>query len=902
MAPSEKQPFYDPVPPTYDEALATTSRRYDDWPPRSSIDDGERAANETESQSLLNRQNGGPSSSSNPNTGARRRPDGYRPPTVESDTSDIESLLSSDDDDADNVDDEAAQVRREMQEMDIEEPGDSRANLWRKRIAMALPKWRWSWRPTLPTMPRMRIRLPSSPPAEESSNDSSNSTSNNNTGSGDAESQQQTRSRWQWNVPHVDSVVAVVVFARVLAVFIIVGFVWLVFSSDFFSSFGSPLGGGYRFNAEDLRIHIMNMVDPDQMRDTVRHFSSYAHIAGTEGDYATAMDMEAMLSRMGLDEIVLDRYVAYINYPTKDGRAVEILDGDKAVWSAKLEEEEHGEETAGHQTYAFHGHSKSGDVKGPLIYANYGSREDFARLKDQGVKTDGAIALVRYYGTQQDRSLKVKAAELAGFAGCLIYSDPADDGFRKGATWPKGPYMPSDGVQRGSVSMMSWVVGDVLTPGWASEEGMPRMKVDEAPGLVGIPSLPLAWRDAKVLLQRLKGHGGKVPDEWKGGVPDVDEWWTGDDKSPVVRLKNEQDENTEQPIWNVYGKIMGMEQTAKSIIIGNHRDSWGFGATDPHSGTAVLIEMARIFGDLVLRGWRPLRTIEFMSWDAEEYNLIGSTEYVESNLEALRRDAYAYINLDTAVSGGELHAAGSPALQKTLLHALGRIEDPWFNATLRDLWDKRGATYEGLGAGSDYVAFQDISGTSSIDLEFRGDAYPYHSSYEDFELVDNVIDPGFIYHSRMAQLVGLITLDLADRAIVPLDVEAYADSLGRWVVDLDNWIKEQMGSSNKGKHDKKDKANKKPAEHKKPAELSVKELHNAVAKVKEAAANFSQWETTWDSEVLTSGGWEANDLGADRFRFNDILANFDTELLDLEQGGGVCFIPNTIPLNLETQY
>ncbi|KAF4122328.1 Transferrin receptor-like dimerization domain [Geosmithia morbida] len=900
MAPSEKQPFYDPVPPTYDEALATGSRRYDDWPPpRSSVDDGEHDANETEAQSLLSRQNnGGPSDSSSSNNNARRRPDGYRPPTVESDNSDVESLLESDAD-GDNVDDdEAAHVRREMQEMDIEEPSDSRANLWRKRIAFALPRWRWSWRPTLPTMPRVRIRLPSSPPAEGENNDA-DANNNSSTAGTDSESQQQQQARpvWQWNVPRVDGMLAVIVFARVLAVFILVGFVYLVFSTDFFNSFGGPLGGGYRFNPEDLRIHIMNMVDPDQMRDTVQHFSSYAHIAGTEGDYATAMDMEAMLGRMGLDEIRLDKYVAYINYPKKDGRAVQIMDPkhqDKAVWSAKLEEEEHGEETAGHQTYAFHGHSKAGDVRGPLIYANYGSRDDFKRLADRGIKTEGAIALVRYYGTQRDRALKVKAAELAGFAGCIIYSDPADDGFLKGPVWPKGPYMPEDGVQRGSVSLTSWVVGDVLTPGWPSDEGMPRMKVQDAPGLVGIPSLPLAWRDAKVLLQKIKGHGGKVPDGWKGGVPDVDEWWTGDDKSPIVRLKNEQDENTKQPIWNVYGRIAGMEQTAKSIIIGNHRDSWGFGATDPHSGTAVLVEMARIFGDLVLRGWRPLRTIEFMSWDAEEYNMIGSTEYVENHLDELRQDAYAYINLDTAVSGTEFHASGSPALRKTLYHALGRVEDPFLNATLRELWDKRGSVYDGPGSESDYVAFQDISGTSTIDVEFRGSAVPHHSSYDDFELVDNVIDPGFVYHSRMAQVVGLMVLDLADRAIVPMDIEAYADSLGGWVADLDDWIKEKTSAKHSHSRSRdaaaaaaavddassgSDKAGK--------VDLDLKELRDAAARVKQSAFNFSRWEEVWDNAVIANGGWEGGDFSDMRFRFNDILGNFDTELLDLEQGGGI---------------
>jgi len=404
----------------------------------------------------------------------------------------------------------------------------------------------------------------------------------------------------------------------------------------------------------------------------------------------------------------------------------------------------------------------------------------------------------------------------------------------------------------------------VLTPGWGSRDGLPRMKLDEAPGLVGIPSLPLAWRDAQVLLQHLKGHGKKVADEWKGGVPEVDEWWTGDEKSPIVRLKNEQDENEKQPIWNVYGKIVGMEQTAKSIIIGNHRDAWAFGATDPHTGTAVMIEMARIFGDLIMRGWRPLRTIEFMSWDAEEYNLIGSTEYVESNIETLREDAYAYINLDTAVSGSEFHAAASPVFERTLMRAISRIEDPHQNTTLKALWDEHGSKLEGLGAGSDYVAFQDIAGTSSIDLGFRGEDFPYHSSYDDFNLVEHVIDPEFTYHELMAQVVGLLILDLADKAILPFDMVAYGDALDDWVEDLSEWARDSGGDK-----------------------LDFKELRDAISAVKSNAVEFEKWESEWDREVMQSAGWEGADTSSARFRYNNKMGNFDAALLDLEMGGGI---------------
>ncbi|KAI5462883.1 hypothetical protein BGZ63DRAFT_412616 [Mariannaea sp. PMI_226] len=866
--PSEKTPFYDPIPPTYDQALASSSRYDpDDWDSNPRSLNNERRTPE-ESQSLL-RNPGNASSSS-------RRPDGYRAPTVETD--DEESLWSSDSD----SDDEVAQVRREVQEMEIEEPVHSRGSLWGKRIGfLSLPRWKWSWRPRLP---RLRIQLPSRPgaPAAESIDAEANADE-------DGETTTTSRRRRCLSWPKIDRTTAVIMGVRAFAILLIVSFVWVIFASDLLGGIGQRLDGGIRFDPEDLRLHLLQSVDPRRLRASVQHFSSYAHIAGTEGDYATAMDVQSMFSRAGLDEAVLDEYEVYLNYPRKDGRAVQIMeskDSKKAIWTAKLEEEEVGGETAGHQTYAFHGHSKSGDVKGPLIYANYGSREDFQALKDKGIKTEGAIALVRYYGTQTDRALKVKAAELAGFAGCIIYSDPADDGFLKGDVAPNGPYMPADGVQRGAVSLMSWVVGDVLTPGWESKKGQPRMKRADSPGLVGIPSLPLAWRDAQILLQHLKGHGEQVPEGWAGGVPEV-EWWTGDDSSPIVRLKNEQDEIDQQPIWNVYGKIIGMEQTSKSVIIGNHRDAWAFGATDPHSGTAVMIEMARIFGDLVARGWRPLRTIQFMSWDAEEYNLIGSTEFVENNLEYLRENAYAYINLDVAVDGNEFQASGSPMFRKSLLHALGRVHDPLRNATLRELWDRREAKLEGLGAGSDYVAFQDIAGTSSLDLTFGGGMHPYHSSYDNFELVEKHLDSGFLYHTLMAQVVGLLILDLADRAIMPFDMSAYGDSLEGWVNDLEGYVKEKTGKRD-DKPTKSDKSDK-PGMSTKSAEQSVslKEMKDAVKLVKQKAAKFEKWELDWDRVVLSNGGWEAAEISESRLAYNNKMALFETSLLDLELGGGV---------------
>ncbi|KAF4585389.1 glutamate carboxypeptidase Tre2 [Ophiocordyceps camponoti-floridani] len=872
MAP-EKQPFYHPSPPSYDQALAGSSRgasnvAYDDdddieslsaryaSSQRLSHDEHVPSSPIAESQQLLSVSQPRASSSA-----VLIRNNGYRPPTVETD--DEESLAGGfgghreDDDSDDDDDDDAATVRREIEQMDLDEPPSTRGSSWPKMLpGFSLPSWTWPW-PRLPELSRLRQRMAAA-------------FENNQNQDEDA-----PRRRWPFNLDEEDKRRLCQVCIRFIVALVVLTFVVLYVTTTMDVRYR-------RFDPQDLRQHVMTNVEPMRLRASVMHFSNYAHIAGTEGDYATAMDVETMFSRAGLDRIEVDEYRVYVNYPRKDGRAVQIMNeaGSEPVWTAKLDEDEVGGETTGRQTYAFHGLSKSGDVRGPLLYANYGTRDDFAHLRDRGIETRGAIALVRHRRNSvapSDAGMQVKAAELAGFAGCLIYTDPADDGFLKGDVAPHGRWMPTDAVRRDSVGLRGWMPGDVLTPGWESESKVPRMKVNETTGLVGIPSLPLAWRDAKELLRQLNGHGERVPAGWAGGVPDLSGgWWTGNQTSPVVRLRNEQDEQLQQPIWNVYGKIVGQEQAERAVLVGNHRDSWAFGAGDPHAGTAVMIELARILGGLLARGWRPLRTIEFMSWDGASYNLMGSTEFVEKRTDELREAAYAYVNLDGAVSGTKLRAAGSPALQRPLERAMHHVLDSRANATLAELWRSKGGRLRGLGAGGDYAALQHTAGTSSLDLAFVVDdddskGVPVaHSSYDRLALIEDVVDPGFAYHVLLAQLVGVLLLDLADRPVVSFGMKAYADALKEAVSDLDGWIKVRIGDDKKTER-----------------EQAVRELVDAAALVGQNAQIFDGWELEWDRQMLETGGRETLELSARRFLYNDRKAAFETALLDLELGGGI---------------
>lgn len=294
---------------------------------------------------------------------------------------------------------------------------------------------------------------------------------------------------WKFKMPKFDANLFILL-GRIFAVLLVTAVVYLLFISGIFKSTTQRMQG-QMYPQEAVRIFVQESVIAENIRGYLEHITSYDHMAGTEGDYVLSQWVAGLFVTAGLEDVRTDEFGVYLNYPKADGRAVELLAADGTVqWSAKIEEEQAYTDPPRQQTLVFHGHSKTGDVKGPLIYANYGSREDFKRLYDSGIETTGAIALVKYYGSQGDRALKVKAAEQAGFVGCIIYSDPSEDGFLKGEVWPNGRYLPSDGVQRGAVSLMSWVVGDVLTPGWASKPGAERVSKENNPGMSDFETWP----------------------------------------------------------------------------------------------------------------------------------------------------------------------------------------------------------------------------------------------------------------------------------------------------------------------------------------------------------------------------------------------------------------------------
>ncbi|KAJ6079562.1 hypothetical protein N7467_009315 [Penicillium canescens] len=749
---------------------------------------------------------------------------GYHPPTVESARTSLDDLDSS----ASHSDRESTdELRRELDQMDVDDSASSSLT-GRSRLGHRFSKQLSSLTRTLSAIQRPFQRYMPSFRLTINLSDA--------------------RARFKDQ--------GCIMMLRLFALLLVVALVYVFFIADIFN-INSRMVMGTSYSSASVENFIQGHINETNIAENLRRVTNYTHIAGTEGSFVLSQWIEQEFHKAGFDAVSREEFQVYLNYPRQDGRRVAIIDPPNLAWEAKLEEDNA-------KDLVFHGHSKSGNVTGPLVYANFGSRDDFKALAEKGIELKGSIALVRYYGTETDRALKIKAAELAGAAGCIIYSDPSQDGFVKGPAYPEGRYMPSDGVQRGGVSMMSQVVGDVLSPGFASTPGEKhRLSPEESTGLPKIPSLPLAWRDAQHLLQGLKGHGSKVPKEWVGGVPEVKEWWTGDQNSPVVHLMNLQDEVERQPIYNIHGRILGMDERDKKIIVGNHRDSWCMGSVDPGSGTAAFLEVVRAFGELLTYGWRPLRTIEFVSWDGEEYNLIGSTEHVENEIEELRANAFAYLNVDVGVSGSKFRVSASPVFERTVMQILGRLSDPYANATLKDLWEQRGSKIEPLGAGSDYVAFQDIAGTSSIDFGFEGEAYPYHSCYESYDWMVQNADPDFQYHKILAQFWGLLLLDLSENPMLPFDVEAYGSSVTGWVKDLDGFAKS------------------------KKAEVNMEPMFKAAAELQANTARFQSWNKIWHDTVWGLGGYESNVMAVQRVNHNARMASLDTNLLDLEEGGGV---------------
>ncbi|HKB06694.1 MAG TPA: M28 family peptidase [Candidatus Polarisedimenticolia bacterium] len=424
----------------------------------------------------------------------------------------------------------------------------------------------------------------------------------------------------------------------------------------------------------------------------------------------------------------------------------------------------------------YHAYAKSGDVTAEVVYANSGGPEDFAALDRMKIDVRGRIVLMRHSEPYSYRGYKIYLAESRGAAGCILYSDPIDDGSGRGEIYPRGPWGPPSHLQLGSI-VYDWLgPGEPFTFHWKKRadgtwtEGKTRDRQ-----LPKIPSIPISSEDAARILSRLSGSA--VPAGWQGGLRFP--YHTGPGPMKVrLRVENRERIGT---MRNVLGFIRGDSEPDKWIVLGNHRDAWVYGAVDPSGGTAALLETARALGAALRTGHRPRRTIVFANWDAEEDLLGGSTSWVKDESERLRRDGVVYINVDEGAAGPQFGGGATPALADFLREATRAVPNPDGAGTLYDAWAARYRSgvpeVEEIVGATDYTAFQEHIGMSCIDLAYDGPYGVYHSQYDDYFWVSRIGDPGFRHNTTLARLWTLVAWRLATTQVLPMRYSDYARSI-----------------------------------------------------------------------------------------------------------------------------
>jgi N-acetylated-alpha-linked acidic dipeptidase len=545
-----------------------------------------------------------------------------------------------------------------------------------------------------------------------------------------------------------------------------------------------------------LERRFLPLPSPDQARAAHAFLTAEPHVAGSPRDRVLADWIRDRWREYGLEQIEITEHEVLLPYVTETVVETTLRQAQaerESVWRASLKEEPVAGDpfTARDTGIPYHAYSASGDVTAPIVYAGSGNPADYDWLAARGIDIKGKIALVRYSVPYSYRGFKAMTAEQRGAAGILIYSDPADDGFKKGKTYPDGPWGPESHIQRGGVVYDFRVPGDPLTPGWASTPGAKRIKSSDAISLPKIMSAPLSWKDARVLLESLRGP--EAPASWQGGLPMT--YRAGPSRTPV-HLRVQMDDNV-RPIWTVTGRLTGTSYPDQLVIVGNHRDAWVYGGVDPSSGTASLMELARSLGALAKQGVRPKRTIVFASWDAEEFTLTSSTEWGEQHAATLSQNAVAYLNVDSSASGINFGAAAVPSLNRLVTEAAKTVIDPDTRRTIADA--HRRGVHEGgalpggggsdlvnnrLGSGSDYTVFLNFLGIPVLDMSFTGPYGVYHSIYDNHVWMAKFGDPKFLYHTTMTRLWGVMALRLANADIVPLDYRPYADRVGEFVKEV----------------------------------------------------------------------------------------------------------------------
>jgi N-acetylated-alpha-linked acidic dipeptidase len=540
---------------------------------------------------------------------------------------------------------------------------------------------------------------------------------------------------------------------------------------------------------------------PENLRQYMQRLTAHPHHVGSPYQRENANWILAKFSEWGFDARIETFQVLF---PTPKERIVEMVEPTR--FQATLQEPVvAGDPTSSQvaeQLPTYNAYSIDGDVTAPLVYVNYGSREDYEQLDRLGISVKGAIVISRY--GEDWRGIKPKVAAEHGAIGCIIYSDPKEDGFFNGDDYPKGGWRPREGVQRGSV-MDTDYPGDPLTPGVGATADAKRLDLKDAKTITRIPVLPISYGDALPLLSALQGP--VAPEAWRGALPITYHVGPGPAK---VHLKVSSNWDL-KPVNDVIAVMRGSAAPEEWVIRGNHYDAWVNGAEDPVSGTVTVLEEARVLGALHAQGWNPKRTIIFCAWDGEEPGLLGSTEWVETHRDELQKRAVAYINSD-ANDRGFFGAGGTHDLQHLINDVARDIQDPETHISVQqrtrlaliarapsaeeraEIRKRDDVRINALGDGSDYTAFQDYAGISALDIGYGGEdgGDVYHSIYDDFHWYTTFVDTDFSYGRALAQTGGTAVMRLADADVIPYEYNAQAEAIDRYVKDLEKLLKDKQ--------------------------------------------------------------------------------------------------------------
>jgi N-acetylated-alpha-linked acidic dipeptidase len=632
----------------------------------------------------------------------------------------------------------------------------------------------------------------------------------------------------------------------------------------------APLLGYTKPNSETQRSWETKFRDgivPGNIRENMHRLSARPHHVGSPYDKDNAEWILAQFKNAGFDAKIETFNVLF---PTPKERVLELVEPKK--FKAKLQEPVLAVDPTSNQTAeqlpTYNAYSADGDVTAPLVYVNHGNREDYEQLERLGISVKGAIVIARY--GEGWRGIKPKVAAEHGAIGCIIYSDPRGDGFYNGDDYPTGGWRPHDGVQRGSV-MDTAYPGDPLTPGVGATEQAHRLEIKDAKTITKIPVLPISYSDALPLFSELKG--ALAPEGWRGALAITYHVGPGPAK---VHLKVASNWDI-KPIYDVIGTLQGTDDADQWVVRGNHHDAWVNGAEDPISGQAALLEEARLLGELHRQGWNPKRTIVYCAWDGEEPGLLGSVEWVETHADELRKHAIAYMNSDSN-DRGYLFPAGTQDLQTFISGVARDIQDPETHMSVfqrshlvsiskakdaperADLRKRNDLLVKALGDGSDYTAFQDFVGISTLNLEFGGeeDGDQYHSIYDDFYWYTKFVDTDFAYGRALAQTVGTAVMRLADADLVPFDYAPQAEAISKYETELEKLLKDKQDEFTERNLELKEgvfnatadprKASVPPPAEPVPPYMNFAPMKNAIEQLKKNSDRYSKALSAWQAK------------------------------------------------------